>query len=113
MGMERLSKLYDMAPVWLQNAMVTAAGYRNRKSRYGKVYFEYKKFLKDFDALTLAEKQEYQRQKLVSFVRHAYENSRFYRELYKGIDIERIKSVEDLKTLPIVDKEMLRSNISD
>lgn len=110
--MARIENLYDFSPIWIQNTMVTAAGYRNSKSRYGKAYFEHKEFLKRFDTLPLAEKQEYQRQELVRFVRCAYENSPFYRELYKGIDIETIKNVEDLKALPIVDKEMLRSNIS-
>jgi phenylacetate-CoA ligase len=33
--------------------------------------------------------------------------------LYQGIDIASIKSIEDLKVLPIVDKEMLRENIAD
>src|SRR5690554_1629512 len=105
-----LSKVYDSSPIWLQNAMVTTAGYRNSKNRYGKAYFEHREFLKKFDALPLPEKQEYQRQELVRFVRYAYENSRFYRDLYKDADISKIQRVEDLKLLPIVDKEMLRAN---
>ncbi len=45
------------------------------------------------------------------FLSFAVENSPFYRDLYKGIDITDIKSIADLKKLPVVDKEMLRSNI--
>lgn len=105
-----LPKIYDLAPIWLQNAMVTVAGYRNSKSRYGKVYFKHKEFLRNFDAWPLAEKQEYQRQKFIRFVRYAYENSRFYRELYRVADINNIQRIKDLQLLPIVDKEMLREN---
>jgi|SRR5690554_2135298 len=98
--MVKLERLYDASPIWLQNAMVTAAGYRNSKSRYGKAYFEYKEFLKKFDALPLAEKLEYQRQELVRFVRYAYESSNFYRELYRDVDISKVQRVEDLQCLP-------------
>ncbi len=108
-----LSKVYDSSPIWLQNALVTAAGYRNSKNRYGKAYFEHKEFLRKFDALPLAEKHEYQRQELVRFVRYAYENSRFYRKLCKDVDIGKIQRVEDLRLLPIVDKEMLRANADE
>lgn len=105
-----LSKIYDSVPFWLQNVLVTIAGYRNSRSRYGKAYFEHKEFLRKFDALSLSEKQEYQCRELVRFVRYAYENSPFYRELYKNVDISKILQVEDLRLLPIVDKEMLRAN---
>ena len=36
------------------------------------------------------------------------ENSPFYRELYKGIDITAVKTFSDLRTLPILRKEDLR-----
>lgn len=111
--MLNLEKLYDASPIWLQNAMVTAAGYRNHKHRYGQAYRDYKDFLKKFDKMSLDEKLEYQREELVSFVNCTYENSKFYRELYKDIDLSRIQSVEDLKQLPIIDKEMLRSRAND
>lgn len=108
-----IKNFYDSAPIWLQNIMITAAGYRNNKIRYGKAYHEYKAFLKKFDALTIEEKLEYQRSNLVRFLEYAHNNSKFYQELYKDIDITKIQSVADLKKLPIVDKEMLRSRAKD
>ncbi|NQS76244.1 MAG: hypothetical protein HQP61_07375 [Peptococcaceae bacterium] len=50
---------------------------------------------------------------MIKFISYAYESSKFYRRLYKDIDIASINRVEDLKLLPIVDKEMLRENIAD
>lgn len=108
-----LSKAYDASPIWLQNAMVTAAGFRNNKSRYGQVYSDYKEFLKGFDALSFDEKLEYQCTELIRFVNYANDNSKFYRDIYKDVDISKIQSVEDLKQLPVVDKEMLRSRAND
>ena len=108
-----LEKIYDNTPIFFQNIMVSVSGYQRNRNRYGQVYLEHLKFLADFDTWPLEKKLEYQRQELIKFICYAYENSKFYRRLYKGIDIASIKSVEDLKVLPIVDKEMLRENIAD
>ncbi len=104
-------KIYDVSPIFLQNFLVSLKGFANSKQRYGKEYYRYRTFLEDFDTWPLEKKREYQRDELVRFVRFAYEKSAFYRELYKDVDIESIQTVEDLKRLPVVDKEMLRSNI--
>ncbi|MDD2375990.1 MAG: phenylacetate--CoA ligase family protein [Clostridia bacterium] len=108
-----LEKIYDRSPIFIQNLMVTISGYQKNRSRYGKIYYRYLHFLKDFDKLDLEDKFEYQNKELISFIRYVYENSKFYKNLYKGIDIESIKCVGDLKKLPIVDKEMIRANIND
>lgn len=107
-----LEKIYDKSPIFFQNLMVTVSGYQRNTTRYGKVYYEYRKFLKEFDRWSINKKLEYQRRELINLIKYAYENSEFYRELYKDIDIDQIQSIEDLKKLPIVDKEMLRKNIN-
>lgn len=108
-----LEKIYDRAPIFVQNAMVTLSGYQRNMHRYGKAYYEHLQFLKDFDTWDLNRKLDYQRKALIDFINYAVENSKFYRELYKDIDISSIQDIEDLKRLPIVDKEMLRENIKD
>lgn len=108
-----LEKVYDKSPIFIQNIMTSVAGYKKSKTRYGKTYYEYREFLKEFDKYSLEEKKEYQREKLVEFVKYAYENSSFYRELYKDIDINSINDISDLEKLPIVDKEMIRENIKE
>lgn len=111
--MSFLGGFYDAAPIWLQNFMVTVAGYRNNKSRYGSAYIEYKEFLKRFDALPLADKKEYQRTELIKFLHYSTGKSKFYHDLYKSFKIENIQEVSDLNCLPIIDKEMLRANALD
>lgn len=111
--MSLIKNIYDSAPIWLQNFMITAAGYRNNKIRYGDMYYKHKAFLKKFDTWDIEEKLEYQRDSLVRFINYAYSNSKFYRELYEDIDITKIQSISDLNKLPIVDKEMLRSRADD
>lgn len=108
-----LEKFYDRSPIFFQNIMVSVSGYHRNITRYGKTYYEYRKFLSDFDTWSLERKLEYQRQELVKFIKHAVNHSKFYRELYKNIDIDSIKTTDDLMRLPIVDKEMLRANIDN
>lgn len=108
-----LEKIYDKSPIFFQNLMVSISGYERNRNRYGKTYFEHRKFLEDFDKWSLQKKHDYQRNELVKFLHFAIKSSKFYKELYKNIDIDSINSIEDLKILPIVDKEMLRSGIDD
>lgn len=108
-----IEKIYDKSPVFFQNLMVSVSGYQRNKSRYGKVYYEYLDFLSEFDNWNIEQKLDFQLEELVKFIKYAVNHSKFYNKLYDGIDINSISSLEDLKKLPIVDKEMLRKNIDD
>ena len=108
-----LETIYDKSPIGFQNLMVTVSGYQRNRSRYGKAYYEHLEFLKDFDRWSLDKKLAYQQKELVNFIKYASENSPFYKKLYAGIDLQSIKTVDDLKKLPVVEKEMIRENIKD
>ncbi|MEN6521635.1 MAG: phenylacetate--CoA ligase family protein [Armatimonadota bacterium] len=107
----KYQNIYDRSPIFSQNAMATIYGYMVNRQRYGKRYYEYLSFLKQFDCLSRQEQQAYQLDQLVKLLAHAVRNSKFYRDLYAGIDINAIGSIEDIKILPIVTKEQLRENI--
>jgi phenylacetate-CoA ligase len=108
-----LEKIYEKSPIVCQNMMVSLSGFQRNMTRYGKAYYDYLGLLSNFDTWSLKKKLEYQNEELVKFLKYTVDNSEFYRELYKDIDINSIKSIDDLKNLPIVDKEMLRKNIED
>lgn len=108
-----LEKIYDNAPIFFQNIMTSISGYQRNITRYGKTYYEHLEFLDEFDNWKLEQKLEYQRKELVNFIKYSMTNSKFYKELYKNIDINSIQDINDLRKLPIVDKEMLRKNIED
>ena len=106
-----LERIYDKAPIFFQNIMCSVSGYKKNSYRHRETYDAYRVFLKDFDTWPLEKQMAYQLSELKKFLRYAKENSPYYAELYKDIDLETICTVEDLKLLPIVDKEMLRANI--
>jgi len=111
MGM--LERVYEKSPIFFQNIMVSVKGYRNNSTRYGKTYWEHRSFLEDFDTWDIDEKHKYQLNELYRFLQYAATKSPYYKKLYEGIDINSLKSFGDLKKLPVLDKEMIRTNIDD
>lgn len=111
--MDLLELVYDHSPIMFQNLMCSIAGRLKYNERYLDGYWNARKFCKKFDEWPLDKQLEFQRRQLVEFIQFAVNNSPYYRRLYAGIDISSIKSVQDLKKLPIVDKEMLRANIEE
>ncbi|MCM1317111.1 MAG: hypothetical protein NC241_02915 [Bacteroides sp.] len=111
--MSALQGIYDRIPVWVQNIFVTGKGIVNYYHRYGKEYWRYREYFEEFDKLTVEQKCEAQLSMLKEFLLFAVENSKFYARLYEDVDLAGIKTIDDLKRLPIVDKEMLRENIDD
>lgn len=74
--------------------------------------FSYYHFLKESEKWSLEELEAYQLKKLKELVKQAYEKTTFYRELYQknGIIPEDLKSLNDLKNIPIVTKQDLLLN---
>ena len=108
-----LEKVYDKSPIIFQNLMCTVSGYQKNKTRFGKAYWEYRDFLKEFDTWSYEKQKQYQLEELKKFLKYAVENSSYYKKLYASIDISSINTISDLNKLPIVDKEMLRQNMQE
>ncbi len=66
----------------------------------------------DIEQKSLAEIKTFQEQKLLELLRYAKENSPYYQEVFKNhnIDIEKIKTLEDLQKLPLTTKEDLQKH---
>jgi len=105
--------IYDRSPIFFQNFMSTVYGYRAKRRRYGKAYWDHLRYLEKVHQYSREQLEELQFNELMKLLRHTISKSKFYRELYAGIDIESFTSVSDLKRLPIVTKEMIRQNIND
>lgn len=107
-----LEKIYSKSPIAFQNYFISLYGKKLYKQRYTSTYSEYLKYLKSRDLSDIQKQKEIQNELFLKFLHFAYENSPFYREFYKDVDLSRIKSVDDIGLLPILDKETLRLNIN-
>lgn len=100
-------------PHFLQNIMISVFNYLAYRKRYGGHYIKYLKQFKNNNALTYSELKEINSQRLMEIISYANANSPFYKALYKNINLNLITESKDIKLLPIVDKEQLRTSIHD
>ncbi len=108
--MGKLQALYYKMPLFIQNIMISLYGFNLKRVRYGKEYYKYFTFLEAYDKSTQEEQNNYQLNELRKLVKHAKENCSFYAEFYKSIDPDDIKSLDDLKRLPVLTKDLVKAN---
>lgn len=103
--------LYKILPHFLQNLMVTLFNVKEYRRRLGG---EYKEFLTKFNNnrdLSRKDLLSIQKARFENFVDFTIDHSLFYQNLYNQVD-KPIK-LQDIGSLPIVDKETIRSNIEE
>lgn len=105
------SQLYGNTPIFIQNILTSWNGYLRTRNRYGNLYYSFLIELEKRQHQNEHQAKEYQEQEFQRLLHFAIEKSPFYKEFYKGIDIKNIKTIEDLKTLPVIDKKMILQNI--
>jgi len=83
--------------------------------RNGKLYNQYSAELKKTESYSSIELEHYQNEKLQNIIHSAYENVKFYRNAFddRKLKPSDIKTKEDLKKLPIIEKDMVQSNINN
>lgn len=75
-------------------------------------YKEWSKILLSSEKWDQEKLKSYQTRHFIKIINYAYRNVRFYRELFdrEKIDVSSVKSLADLRKLPIIDKEQIRDN---
>ncbi len=104
-------KIYTLAPNIIQNMMISMFNLLAYKDRYGKYYKQCFKLHSKNKSLSLKELKDLQKFKFEEFISFAMKNTSFYKILYQNIE-EPFK-IENLQTLPILTKEMLRKNCEE
>lgn len=110
---KRAENIYYSSPIWLQNILISIYGLKLYFQRYGRDYKKAFLFYSKKDYSNLEKELEIQQTELQKLVKYAFANSEYYQKLYTGIDLSKIKTVEDLKLLPIVEKEDFRKNLEN
>jgi phenylacetate-CoA ligase len=100
--MSRAKQVYDRAPVWLQNLLVSAYGIRLRRLRYGTTGRETLARLRQSQWMSADETRRYQLSALRAVVAAATSDVPFYRQR-SGNRVE-IESLEMLRNLPLLTK---------
>ena len=81
-----------------------------KQLRYNRYFYRRLKDIiqqRDWSYDTLRALQE---EKLLTLVREAHQQSPFYQQLYRNVDINKIKSPDDLRRLPVLTKKEVRAH---
>lgn len=85
------------------------------KDLQNKDYVAWSKFLRESDGWSLEQIKEYELSEIKRIIKHAYENTKGYRELFEkvGAQPEDIDSIETFRKIPLLTKEIIRDNLEN
>ena len=105
--------LYKIAPIWLQNILISVYGLYTRYVLYGSKYNNYLKQFAQQNFKDIESLEKYQLKEFKKLLVYAVNNSQFYRKFYQNVNLDSLQNIEDINKLPILSKELLRKNIKD
>lgn len=102
----KLDGIYFRSPIWLQNALVSAYGYRLRVLRYGSKQQEYLDGLLQSQWWSPEELRQLQEKRFDELLAHAQDTVPLYQEHLSGVNA---RGLATLGNLPLLRKEDLRA----
>ncbi len=112
MGSNILNALYEKAPPLLQTLALNMYALKVHKERYGNNFIKIYNELSSSQYLSTSQIEEYQNRQLITIIKHAYNTTRYYKELFDqhGIKPSDIRSKIDLNKIPVLTKEIIKAN---
>lgn len=113
--MTKLDTLYLHTPVWAQNALCSLYGHRLIRRRYTPAYEAMERQVMARDRLSQDEVRTLRDARLQRTLRRAAEKVPHYRRLFRelGIDPASLRTIDDLKVLPVLTKAEVQAGIAD
>lgn len=110
-----LKEIYDLAPVWVQESMLTCKSRLLQRHRRGRVYADHVREFMRMQWMSRDELAAYQRNLFRRIFNEAREQVPYYRKTFaeSGFDPLRYETADDLKGLPLLAKDDLRVRSSD
>lgn len=107
--------LYGAMPVSIQEALVSGAGWLSYRNRFGSPFEQAVRELRRTDEFGVDDMHADQERRLQRMIRWAAATVPYYRDLFRaeGVDPTSIRRVEDLRNLPTLDKETVRSRTAE
>jgi phenylacetate-CoA ligase len=109
-GSNSLKRFYEASPPLIKDMIASGYGLRHRRRKYGVYFRRHLEALSRSQWWSTDEHERAQAERLQRFVQMAAASVPYYRELFASrcIRPEEIRSVEDLRRLPLLEKETVR-----
>lgn len=111
--MKRLKEtIYSASPIFLQNILCAAYGWKLYRQRYGGDFQRHLRTLAEFERLDAVSIRNFQDRCLAELVAFVAKNVPHYRELFRrvGLDPSRVGGLEEIHLIPFLEKETVRRN---
>ncbi|MBE7414105.1 MAG: phenylacetate--CoA ligase family protein [Deltaproteobacteria bacterium] len=107
--------IYDKAPVFLQNLLLTGYSALLDRKRYGRQFSEYAALLERSQWLSGPELASYQEERLRLLIGRAYDTVPYYRRVFdeRGLKPGDIRTPADLPKLPVLTRQDIKDNFKD
>jgi phenylacetate-CoA ligase len=107
-----IESLYFKSPTLIQNIALSAYGYKIDRIRHGGKYSDFIRNVCRQYTFDRNELGNYVNSQFVAIVKNAAIDVPYYKELFRkyGITVRDINSVDDIKKIPLLEKEVLRSD---
>lgn len=106
-----MNKIYSILPHFFQNLLISLFNYLAYKKRYGGKYKTYLKQFENNRLLSFQELKTIQNNRFEAFLKQTFSTSPFYKSIYE--DFPDYYKLENIKKLPILDKEIFRTQIEN
>jgi phenylacetate-CoA ligase len=105
--------IYNWLPIWGQNLACCYEGSRIKRTRYGKAFWRYLAEYENHNDWSYEQLCDYRDARLRKMIHHCYDTVPYYTKLFKdsGINPDSIKTIDDLKVMPILTKDEVKANI--
>ncbi len=110
-----LQDLYNNSPYFIQRLLLNLHAAKIHKERYGNKFKHVFSNLEKTQYFSQDQIIEYQTNKFLSIVKHAYKTVPYYKKLFNlhGIKLTDIQSLEDAKIIPLLTKNDIKNNFND
>lgn len=113
--MVELNQIYQKLPIPIQNFACSLEGWRIQRTRFGRSFTDLLNNLEARLKWSKDEMEQFQAQRLQSFIEHCATSVPYYQRKFKelGIKPQDIKNRSDLSCLPILTKQEVINNLAD
>jgi phenylacetate-CoA ligase len=108
-------RIYYSSPYIVKNLIASLYGWIQRRERFGRHFRRHLAVLSESQWFSNQELQQYQFVQTKAFLVYAEKHSKYYHELFQrhGFKPEKMQSLSELQSLPILDKSTVRNNMDE
>lgn len=109
---DKMLELYKKLPITMQNFICSCYGWKAKRQRFSKDFYRLFEWLLNSQYWSKKEIDEYKNKQLQLLIEHAYNTVPYYHKIFVdyGITPKDIVTTDDLIKLPILTKDLVRTN---